>query len=152
MKRIFSLLLIITFASHFGTNAVFAQKRVKRKEVIIIEFSMPNRESPDKWEIPINKTPKGSLDAGGGMVSECGIPDDPECAKTIYSAYKYQAKAFAVGKSQTRIDIKIEYTVGAENCQTRRTLIVYRKRQAKIRLGCGANLLARYGPETKEAN
>jgi hypothetical protein len=70
MKRFFSLLLIIVVASHFGIIQVFAQKRVKPKEVIIVEFPLPNGESPSRWKIPINKSPRRKFGAGGGMVSE----------------------------------------------------------------------------------
>jgi hypothetical protein len=153
MKIVFSLLLIITFASHFGTNAVFAQKRAKPKEVIILEVLLPNQESFSKAEIPINDTLKGNLDASGGVINECGIPEDPECAKTVYAYYGFRAKAFASGKSKTQINLQFEVTYGNEDCKMQeKNFIVYRNRQTKITLECGFTLIARYGLEGKEAN
>ena len=152
MKRFFSLLLIITFASHFGTNAAFAQKRASPKEVIVVEFLFPNQVS-FKSKIPINKTPKGSLKAWDGAVHECGIPEDPECAKTIYASYTFSARAFASGKSQTRINLQTKASYDHEVCtMQKRTFIVYRNRQTKLRLKCGLTLIARYGLETEETN
>jgi hypothetical protein len=151
MKFALSLTLITACASHFGTNAVFAQKRAKPKEVIVVYFPMPNGESPSKWKIPIYKSPRGKFN-GGGMVSECGFPDNPECAKFIYASYEYQAKAFALRKNRVRIDLKIDFAVGANECKTRRLFTVYRNRQTKIRLGCGTTLTARYGLSTEKAN
>ncbi len=152
MKIIFSLLLIITFASHFGTNAVFAQKKAKPKEVIIFELLLPDQESFAKSEIPINNTPKGVLEATGGAVSECGIPENPECAKTIYASYVFRARAFASGKNQPRINLQIKMSFDNKDCtMQKRNFIVYRNRQTKITLECGFTLIARHGFEGKEA-
>lgn len=153
MKRFFSLLLIITFASHFGTIEMFAQKRAKSGEVIIVVFSLSTGYSFDGLEFPINKTSKGILDAGGGMVSECGFPEKPECAKFIYSSYDISGRAFAAGKSQAKIKLKADITVGDEDCKISRTYTVYRNRKTKIRLNsCGASLIAYYGFKSKKAN
>jgi len=153
MKIFFSLLLIIAFASHFGTNTVFAQKRAKPKDIIVVEFLLPNQESFGKVEIPINNTPKGDSDAGGGAVRECGIPENPECAKTIYASYEFHARAFASGKNQTRVNLQIEASFDNEECAMQKmTFIVYRNRQTKLRLNCSIVLLARYGLQGKEAS
>ncbi len=153
MKRFFSLFLIITFASHFGTIETFAQKRAKSREVIIVVFSHSMEDSFDKLEFPINKTPKGKFDAGGGMVSECGFPEKPECAEFIYSSYDISGRAFAAGKNRAKIKLKADITVGVENCKINRTYTVYRNRKTKIRLdACGASLIAYYGFKSKKAN
>lgn len=152
MKIVFSLLLIITFASHFGTNAVFAQKRAKPKEVIVFELLLPDRESFAKSEIPINNTPKGVLEATGGAASECGIPEDPECAKTIYASYVFRARAFASGKNQTRINLQIRTSFDNKDCtMQKRSFVVYRNRQTKFKSECGFTIIARYGFEGREA-
>jgi hypothetical protein len=153
MKNVFSLLLIIIVASHFGTNAVFAQKRVKPKEVIIIVFSLSAGGSFNELEFPINKTSKGKLDAGGGMVSECGFPEEPECAKFVYSSYDISGRAFAAGKNRAKIKLKANITANNNNCKISGTYTVYRNRKTKIGLdSCGAGLTAYYGFESKKAN
>ncbi len=153
MKKLINLILIVAFASHFGTIETFAQKRAKPKEVIIVVFSIPNDQTFDGLEFPINRTAKGKLDDGGGMVSECGIPEDPECAKSIYSAYDIYGRAFAVGKNQAKIKLKGELTVDDKDCQINGTYTVYRNRKTNIRFNsCGANLIVFYGFESEETN
>ena len=143
---------VLLAVSYFCITPGFAQKSVKPKKVIIVDFLLLNGERASKWKIPINKTPKGGLRTGGGSVTECGFPDKPECAEAIYSSYEFEAKASAIGKNRTRIDIKIEYSVDDEECKTHRIFTVYRNRQTKIRLGCGAVLIARDGLETEETD
>jgi len=153
MKRIFSLFLLIAVASHFGIIQVFAQKRVKPKEVIIVVLSLSTGYSFDGLEFPINKTSKGIFDAGGGMVSECGSPEKPECAKYIYKSYDISGRAFAINKTQAKIRLKADITVGDNDCKINGTYTVYRNRKTKIGLdSCGASLIAYYGFKSKEAN
>ena len=153
MKRIFSLLLLIAVASHFGIIQVFAQKRVKPKEIIIVVLSLSTGESFDGLEFPINKTPKGIFDAGGGMVSECGFPDKPECAKFVYKSYDISGRAFTINKNQAKIRLKADVTVGDNDCKINGTYAIYRNRKTNIRLNsCGASLIAYYGFKSKKAN
>jgi flagellar basal body L-ring protein FlgH len=153
MKNFSSLLLIITFASHFGIIEMFAQKQAKPKEVIIVVFSYSADYSFDGLEFPINKTAKGKFDAGGGMVSECGFPEKPECANFIYSSYEISGKAFAAGKNQVKIKLKGEITVDVNDCRINGIYTVYRNRKTKIRFNsCGANLIFYYGLKSKKAN
>src|SRR6476620_8246225 len=134
MKKLINLLLIITFASHFGTIETFAQKRAKPREVIILVFSHSTGDSFDGLEFPINKVSKGKFDAGGGMVSECGLPEKPECAKSVYSAYEISGRSFAAGKDRAKLRLKGDVTVGDEDCKINGTYTVYRNRKTKIRL------------------
>jgi hypothetical protein len=153
MKRFFSLLLIIAFASHFGTNAAFAQKRAKPGEVIIVVLSLSTGESFDELEFPINKTSRGIFDAGGGMVSECGFPEKPECAKSVYKSYDILGRAFAAGRNRAKIKLRADITVGDNDCKISGIYTVRRNRKTKIRLSsCGASLTAYYGFESKKAN
>jgi hypothetical protein len=146
MKIFFNLLLIIAFASHFGTNEIFAQKKAKPKEVIIVKFSLPNWKSFKKGQFPINKTPQGNFDSGDISVSECMDPSNKECT---YSSYEFAGRAFAVNKNLAKINFKIEVD---DNCKTRRIFTVYRNKETKIRLNCGVSLIAYYGFESKETN
>ncbi|HEY0460916.1 MAG TPA: hypothetical protein VGC97_17405 [Pyrinomonadaceae bacterium] len=115
-------------------------------------FSLSTKDSFDKLEFPINKTSKGKFDAGGGMVSECGFPEKPECAKFIYSSYDISGRAFAAGKNQAKIKLKADISANNNDCKINRTYTVYRNRKTKIRLNsCGASLIAYYGFESKEA-
>ena len=149
MKKLPALFLTLLVASHFGTTAVFAQKKIKPTEVIVIEFLVPDRESFDKWEIPINKNSREKLSGGGGNVSECLDYSDTECAKIPYSSYDFYGKAFALDKNKTKVSFKIKIN---DECKTRWFFTVYRNRQNKIQLGCGVSLVAYYGFESKEAN
>lgn len=151
MKFFSKLLAVLLAVSYFCITPGFAQKSVKPKKVVIVDFLLLNGERASKWKIPINKTRRGGLKVGGGSVTECASPNS-DCSKAIYSSYEFEAKAFAIGKNRTRIDIKIEYSVDEKECKTRRIFTVYRNRQTKIRLGCGAVLIARYGLETEETD
>lgn len=153
MKKFINLVLIIAFASHFGTIETFAQKRAKSREVIILVFSLSTGYSFDGIEFPLNKTSKGGFDAGEGMVSECGFPEKPECANSTYTSYAIDGRAFAAGKNQAKIRLKADITVGSEDCKINRTYTIYRNRKTKIPLdSCGANLIAYYGLKRKKAN
>jgi hypothetical protein len=137
MKLLFSLLLIIAFASHFGTIETFAQKRAKPREVIILVFSLSTGYSFDGLEFPLNKSSKGK----------------PECANSVYSSYDISGRAFAAGKNQAKIKLKADITVGNEDCKINRTYTVYRNRKTKIKLdSCGASLIAYYGFKSKKTN
>ena len=153
MKIPFSLLLIIAFASHFGTIETFAQKRSKPKEVIIVVFSLSTGYSFDGLEFPLNKTSKGKFDVGEGMVSECGFPEKPECANSVYSSYDISGRAFAAGKNQARIKLKADITVGNNDCKINRIYSVYRNRKTEIKLdSCDASLIVYYGFKSKKTN
>ncbi len=65
MKRFLTLPLILFAVSHFGTTQVFAQKKVKPKEVIIIEFLAPKHKEFSKNEIQINRTSREKSGVGG---------------------------------------------------------------------------------------
>jgi hypothetical protein len=142
MKRFFSLLLIITFASHFGTIHAFAQKKSKRKEAVVIELSIPGREETTKAEVPINQTPKpeNSIRGGGG----CG-----DCDESQTPPYEFKAGVFKMDKNKTKVSFGIK--IGDE-CKTSWVFTVYRNRKTKLQLQCGVSLIAYYRFKSEEAN
>jgi hypothetical protein len=142
MKRFFSLLLIITFASHFGTIHTFAQKKAKRKEAVVIELSIPGREETIKAEMSVNQTPKfeNSIQ-GGGSCGDCDEFQTPD--------YEFKATAFKMNKNKTKVSFKIK--IGDE-CKTSWVFTVYRNRKTKLQLQCGVSLIAYFGFESEEAN
>jgi hypothetical protein len=160
MKGNFSLLLIIVVASHFGIIQVFAQKQLKPREVIVIEFTSP-RGSPAKYEVLINRTPKtnyeilgGGAYAGGVGCGDCSREEyerlkEKHKAELASLSYGFSAKAWRMGKNKSNLNFGIS-TGG--NCRTQKTFTVYRDRQTKIQLDCGVTLTAYYGLESKEAN
>jgi hypothetical protein len=148
MKIDFSLLLIITFASHFGTIQVFAQKRAKPREVILIEFFAPNDKEANRIELKINRTSKEINGMGGGRGSGCG-ECTPEQIAAQPSNYLFTARAFRMGKDKANVGFEIEIE---EECKARKIFTVYRNRETKLQLNCGVSLTAYYGLETEEMN
>jgi hypothetical protein len=122
-------------------------------EVIIVVFSLSTGYSFDEMEFPLNKTSKGKFDAGGGMVSECGFPEKPECAKSVYKSYDISGRAFAASKTSAKIRLKADITVGNNDCKINQTYTVYRNRKTKIPLNsCRTSLIAYYGFKSKKTN
>ena len=161
MKRFFCLLLIIIVASHFGTIQIFAQKRTKPREVIVIEFTTPYK-SINRQEVLINRTPQTNYEtAGGGAAgggAGCGdcSREESERLSREYKAelrkfsYGFTAKARRLDKDKSNVDFGI--SVGGGNCQTEKTFTVYRRQQTKFQLDCGITLTAYYGLESEKAN
>lgn len=147
MKKILSLLLIITFASHFGTNAVFAQKDRKSREVIVVEYLMAGDKSSEKLEIPVNG------DNGVGSVSECldWTGREDECTKA-YSSFELSGKTLQISKNTARVNFKAEIFADSKECKTRKIFTVYRNRQTRLQLKCGVSLIAYYGFASAETN
>lgn len=161
MKRIFSLLLIIAFASHFGIIQSFAQKRAKPREVIFIEFTSPTGGIA-KWEVIINRSPKTKYQTAGGGASGAGVSCS-HCSQEYFEelrrkaneeaakkSYGFTAKAWRMGKDKSNVNFAI--STGGGECQTQKTFTVYRNRQTKLQLKCGISLTAYYGFESKKAN
>lgn len=160
MKRIFSLLFIIAAVSHFGTIALFAQKRPKPREVIVIEFTAPNNRLV-KREVLINRTPNTDYRTSGGGASGAGAGCG-DCSREQFEelnrkakeearkkSYGFTAKAWRMGNNQSNVSFGI--SVGG-NCRTQKTFAVSRFQKTEIKLDCGINLTAYYGIESKEAN
>jgi hypothetical protein len=145
--RKFSILFLILFLG-FTAIQIFAQKMVKLREVIIIEFLAPNHKEFRKDEIFINKKPKSEFEVGGGSGSECG-ECTPEQIDAQPSDYLYTARVFRMGKNKANIGFEI--SVDGE-CKTQKVFAVYRNQQTKIQLNCGVSLIAYYGFESKKAN
>ncbi len=78
MKIFLTSLLILAAVPHFGTTQVFAQRKLQSKEVMVIEFLIPNQKNYEKAKIPIGKNLK-ELVVEGMAVNECGYPDREEC-------------------------------------------------------------------------
>lgn len=148
MKIFLTSLLILAAVPHFGTTQVFAQRKLQSKEVMVIEFLIPNQKSYEKAKIPIGKNLK-ELVVEGMAVNECGYPDREECKNYPYWTYTFSASAFKTGKAPTKVKFQIKVT---NNCKTQKIFTVHRKRQTKIQLNCGVNLVAYYGFETEETN
>lgn len=142
MKNLLTQFLILVVASHFGITSVFAQKKVKRKEVVVIELLIPGREEITKAEVLINQTPKlkNSVRGGGG----CG-----NCDESQTPPYEFKAEVFKIDKNKTKVSFKIE--VGDE-CRTGWVFTVSRNRKTKLQLNCGISLTAYYGFESEETN
>ena len=134
----FAVLFLSSSAVH-----IFAQKKVEDREVIVVEFLIPNRIHPGKTEIPIND----DGEFGQVSISECGFPG--KCPGHVYSTYTLSAKASSKVESKTKVNFKIEVTDG---CKTQKAFTVYRMQQTKIQLKCGVSLVAYYGFESKEGN
>ena len=161
MKRIFSLLLLITVASHFGTIQSFAQKRTKPREVIVIEFTTQDK-GLDKQEVLINRTPKtnyktsgGGANGGGVVCGDCSREDFEKLNKAYKAglerlSYGFTAKAWRMGQNKSTVNFGI--SVGSGNCRTQKTFTVSRNKATKIQMDCGVSLVAYYGLESKEAN
>ena len=146
MKKLLTLIFVLIAVSHFGATQVFAQKKLKRKEVIIVKFLIPKQREFDNVKIPIEKNSK---DAGisGGAVNECLT--NKGCDNSDYWTYTFSANAFRTRKAITKVNFEIEVTKG---CKTQKTFTVYRKRRTKLRLDCGVSLIAYQGFESEEAN
>lgn len=146
MKKL-SILFAVLFLG-FGTIHISAQKKIKLREVIIIEFLAPKHTEVRRDEIFINKTPESKFESGGGSGSGCG-----ECTleqiNVQPSDYLYTARAFRMGKNKANIGFEIE--VDGE-CKTRKIFTVHRNQQTKIQLKCGVSLTAFYGFESEEEN
>src|SRR5215203_3812016 len=106
MKKFFSLLLIIAFASHFGTNEVFAQKPAKSSKLIIVKIILANgyELGSTELEIPSKSKQKTGSAFGGG----CG-----DCEKLEnYSAF---FTARYITKSKSKISVSLEI----DDCKTK---------------------------------
>lgn len=137
----------------FSKTQLFAQSKLKPKEVIIVVFSHSADYSFDGIEFPINKTSKRMVEVSDGVVSECAFPDKPECADFVYSSFEISGGAFVVSKNQAKIKLKAEIAVGDKECRINRTFTIYRNRKTKIPLNsCGAKLTAYYGFESKKTD
>ena len=102
MKIFLTSFLILVAPSHFGITQVFAQKKLKPKEVMVIEFVIPNQKNYEKAKIPIGKNSK-ELVVEGMAVNECGYPDREECKNYPYWTYTFSASAFKSGKAPTKV-------------------------------------------------
>ncbi len=161
MKRYFYSFLIITFALHFGTNAIFAQKRAKPREVIVIEFNLAENNLIRR-EVPINRNLKSQRGIGGGTgngggvgCSHCSQAEleklDKELKEELQKESKsYIAEAWRINKNESKL--KFEISTKGGSCQAEKTFIVYRNQQTKIQLDCGVNLIAYYSFISKKAD
>jgi hypothetical protein len=166
--------LSILFAVLFlilSVAQIFAQK--KPREVIVIEISVPNFENTDKRQILINRTTKTRYEKTGGRVKSVGntvgyscgdcsaellaklkeqvLTENKEMAKinSEISFYMFIARAFRMGKDKSNLSFIIS---DGKDCKLRKILKVYRNRQNKMQLKCGASLVAYYGFESKGGN
>jgi Na+-transporting NADH:ubiquinone oxidoreductase subunit NqrF len=159
MKKL-SILFAVLFLVFFTTH-IFAQKKAKQREVIVIEITTPNKNI-DRQEVLINRTPKTNYEIGGGGAngggSVCGdcSPKESEEINKKYKAqlrklsYGFTAKAWRMGKNKSNLSFGI--SVGEDNCQTQKIFTVYRNQQTKIQLNCGVSLIAYYGLKNEEGN
>lgn len=145
--RNFSILFAILFIC-FSATHIFAQKKAKPREIIVIEFLAPNHKEVSRNEVWINKTPKSINEVGGGSVSDCGECTHEQIAAQP-SEYIYKARAFRTGKGKANVGFEIE--VDGE-CKTRRIFTVYRNHQTKLKLNCGVSITVYYGFQSEEGN
>lgn len=172
----FSISFAILFIC-FSATHIFAQKKAKFREVIVIEISVPNFENTDKREILINRTIKTKYEESGGSgqgigfgigyncgdcspeslakMKEQALAEKKELEKKLAKknsespSYMFTARAFRLGKDKSNLSFEI--LVG-ENCKSRKIFKIYRNRQNKLQLKCGVSLVAYYGVESKEGN
>ena len=125
MKKLFCLLFIITCTSNFGTNAIFAQKRTKPREVIVIEFLTPTGIN-ERREVLINRTPKTKYEtSGGGAIASCAGCGD--CSQETFEelnrkakeearkkSYGFSIKAWRMGKNKSNVSFGI--SIGGGIC------------------------------------
>lgn len=166
MKKLLILFLVLV-ASHFGTTAIFAQKKAKPREIVVIEISVPTFDDADKREVLINQTAEGKYEISGGggkgIASTVGCPRcsaeelaelHAELKKSLineneFSSYSFTARARRMGNDKSKMSFDI--SVG-ESCRAKKVFTVYRNQQNEIQLNCGVSLIAYYGFEMKEAN
>lgn len=142
MKRYsaFSIILVIIFC--FNNIQSLAQNRAKVKEVIVIQFLIPNRTSFSEWKVPINRYKRTGSGVGGISISECGFPETEECKNFVYSSYEFSAHSIKLNNFATRVSFNINVS---DECKTKKVFTVYRAKKIRLKLRCGVILTSRYG-------
>ena len=145
MRKLFTFLSVLIFVLYLCTMIGYAQTTEKTKEVIIIEIKVLSGDGYDKWEIPINRTPKSKIGAGGVSIYECGgCMTEAEWANAKYSTYSFSARAFRMGTAKANVGFDIFVD---DECKTRKTFKVVKNRKTELNLSCGVKILAYYGFE-----
>lgn len=161
MKRISLLVLIIAFASQFGITQIFAQKKSKLREVIIIEFTTPSNAIL-KREVLINRTSKIKSWIGSGVENGIGVGCSHCDKKKLEEinrkarekfkkeSYSFTASAWKTGKNKSNLNFDV--SIGDGNCYTKKIITIHRNKITNVQLNCGLSLVAYYGFESEEVN
>lgn len=157
MKNLLVLLVGLLSISCFGSIQTHAQKKVKSKEVIIVEIITLGDNETDKHEIPINRTASESTWVGGGRGVSCDYADpskvSPSDRYDCPVSYEFEAAAWRAGKDKTEISFRaIADKEHDEECHARKVFMVYKGKQANFKLKCGINLIAYYKFKSKKQN
>ena len=115
----------------FGANTIFAQQKIKLREIILIELTTPSKNVV-KYEVLINRNSKtdyetaaGGANGGGVNCGDCS-PEEFERLNKEYEAklksfsYGLMAKAWRMGKNKSNVNFGI--SVGGENCQAQKNI------------------------------